>query len=118
MGKKKKSKKIETVGGGKVSKMFRKFAEKTIRGLRDVFGEDKSRYDGAIFLMKTGEDGVSFVEGSPEIIAILLGETADRDPDFAKVIKKVAKNLKKPKLLEGDGLKQMLRENGIVLPGR
>ena len=113
MGKKKKDK-IESVNSEKVTKKFRKFAQGTIEKLKDLIGKKKSKYDGVIFLMKLGDNGVSFVEGSAATTRILLEETASRDENFANIIHEVSKNLGKDK--KESSLTKMLREQGIQLP--
>ena len=95
-------------------KKFRKFAQGTIEKLKDLIGKNKSKYDGVIFLMKLGDNGVSFVEGSAATTRILLEETASRDENFANIIHEVSKNLGKDK--KESSLTKMLRKQGIQLP--
>ena len=113
MAKKNKNNK-EKLSSEKFTKKFRKFAQGTIEKLKDLIGKNKSKYDGVIFLMKLGDNGVSFVEGSAATTRILLEETASRDENFANIIHEVSKNLGKDK--KESSLTKMLREQGIQLP--
>mgnify|MGYP003653046800 FL=1 len=113
MAKKNKNNK-EKLSSEKFTKKFRKFAQGTIEKLKDLIGKNKSKYDGVIFLMKLGDNGVSFVEGSAATTRILLEETASRDENFANIIHEVSKNLGKDK--KESSLTKMLRKQGIQLP--
>lgn len=78
--------------GKKKSKRVAKF-KKFVGSIVDKLGslvENNKQGDAVIFLMKSGESGVSYVKGDPLAIHILLEETAQRDEMFATVLKQVA----------------------------
>jgi|TARA_R110000765_G_scaffold425629_1_gene538974 hypothetical protein len=66
---------------------FKKFAQKTTEKLTEFIVK---KSDGIIFIMKSSDDGMSYVKGDPLTIHILLEETAKRDKMFATVLKQVA----------------------------
>ena len=68
---------------------FKKFVGIIVDKLRLLI-QDKNKGDAVIFLMKSSENGVSYVKGDPLAIHILLEETAQRDEMFATVLKQVA----------------------------
>ena len=72
---------------------FKKFVGNIVDKLRSLV-ENNKKGDAAIFLMKSGESGVSYVKGDPLAIHILLEETAQRDKMFATVLKQVASRVK------------------------
>ena len=78
--------------GKKKNKRVAKF-KKFVGSIVDKLGslvENNKQGDAVIFLMKSGESGVSYVKGDPLAIHILLEETAQRDEMFATVLKQVA----------------------------
>tara|TARA_R110002167_G_scaffold9224_2_gene42361 strand:- start:881 stop:1366 length:486 start_codon:yes stop_codon:yes gene_type:complete len=78
--------------GKKKNKRVAKF-KKFVGSIVDKLGslvENNKKGDAVIFLMKSGESGVSYVKGDPLAIHILLEETAQRDEMFATVLKQVA----------------------------
>ena len=82
--------------GKKKNKRVAKF-KKFVGSIVDKLGslvENNKQGDAVIFLMKSGESGVSYVKGDPLAIHILLEETAQRDEMFATVLKQVASRVK------------------------
>ena len=73
-------------------KKFRKFVSKTIDKIQAKVRKEKS--NGSVFLLKDGINAVSFINGDPLAIHILLEEAAIKDKMFATVLQHVARRVK------------------------
>lgn len=74
-------------------KNFKKFVEKLIPKIQAKVKKENT--NASVFLLKEGINAVSFINGDPLSIHILLEEAAIKDPMFAIVLKQVAKRIKK-----------------------